>query len=243
MWPFNKNPDPQDEALLKEYNTVLKMMVKPILTDMGNGMFLRRVCGEVNHDDKNRMGIIISRTWNCYFAFHAITKNNHFSKSGPTLHKHAVGLHPFDPPIFGIFDIVTSSVGVVRRDGNSAPVTALGFEVVEMDTEYRPFIEFSEWKKIPKKRPLSPSPPHSTCGPETPRQEKVEDSPRQVAEAALDAALKGMDPIYRKVFLASQRTPTPTPQDLAREFRLPERAIVNIIGTARTRVQSHMHSS
>ena len=57
--------------------------------------------------------------------------------------------------------------------------------------------------------------------------------------AALDAALKGMDPIYLKVFQASQRTPTPTPQDLAAEFRLPERAIANIIGTARTRIMAH----
>jgi hypothetical protein len=57
--------------------------------------------------------------------------------------------------------------------------------------------------------------------------------------SALDAALKGMDPIYLKVFQASQRTPTPTPQDLASEFRLPERAIANIIGTARTRIMAH----
>jgi hypothetical protein len=67
----------------------------------------------------------------------------------------------------------------------------------------------------------------------SPATQPIDDTP------ALDAALKGMDPIYRKVFQASQRATTPTPQELAAEFSLPERAIVNIIGTARTRIQAH----
>jgi hypothetical protein len=62
-------------------------------------------------------------------------------------------------------------------------------------------------------------------------------------QAAAEAAFKGLSPIYRQVFQASLATPTPTPAQLAANFRVSERAIENIIGTVRTRIRANLETT
>jgi hypothetical protein len=53
-------------------------------------------------------------------------------------------------------------------------------------------------------------------------------SPNPDNQAAADAALANLAPIFKDVLRASMATPTPTPAQLAKQFNLSERAIQNI---------------
>jgi hypothetical protein len=150
MWPFGKSE--KKELLEKEFEAYARKMFKPEVIQETAELFLIKKVFEVCHNKNGRMGCILARNWRAdWKAVQELNNDLSFSKK-------AVGWttrdwKPFNPRKYALGLILQT-----KRPNSMKPlsqqVNAIGHQILEMDTDYLPAMDFSEWKMIFKDWPF-----------------------------------------------------------------------------------------
>jgi hypothetical protein len=150
MWPFGKSE--KNELLKKEYEKYACMIFKPEVIQDTTDFLIVKTVFEICHDVKGQLGCVLARNWQANWkAVQVINKDFIFSNKGVKWTRR--DWDSFNPRRFALGLVLQT-----KRPSSLTPlsqqVNAIGHKILEMDTNYRPSLSFSEWKMIFKDWPF-----------------------------------------------------------------------------------------
>lgn len=143
MWPFGESE--KKKILLKEYEEYAQQMLQPQIVQETEDVLLIKKVIEICQNKNGRLGCVVAVNWNSNWK--AVQEiNNDLSFSSKGVFWTAKDWNSFKPRRYALGLVLQSKRIPNSMKPTRQQVNAVGYKIIEIDTEYTPAMTFSEWK-------------------------------------------------------------------------------------------------